>query len=121
MKNVRRDLRVHFLWRRLRNLTRKTTDRHASRRLVSMKGMKMKISNIVIALLLIGAPLPALTDDAIEFYYAECLQNAAIVNAMPNADGSPKDPNDHSSMLDPSNPELYRFCRYRATQKATGQ
>jgi hypothetical protein len=82
----------------------------------------MKRSSLTIALCLIGIPLPALTGgDTIAFYYAECLRNAAIINAMPNADGSPKDPNDHSSMVDPSNPELYRFCRYRAIQEATGQ
>jgi hypothetical protein len=67
-------------------------------------------------IILIRTPLPtSAASDTTAFYYAECLQNAAIVNAMPNADGSL---NDHNSMLDPSNPELNRFCTNRALEKA---
>jgi hypothetical protein len=59
--------------------------------------------------------------DAYAFYYAECLQNAAIINALPNADGSYDDPNDHSSIVDPANPELYRYCTYRAIEQSKGR
>ena len=38
----------------------------------------------------LGMPISA-AGDTTAFYYAECLRDAAIVNAMPNADGSKSD------------------------------
>jgi hypothetical protein len=73
----------------------------------------------IAALVIAWTPQRALAD-AYDLYYVRCLQAAAMVEASPNADGSAKDPNDHSSMLNPSNPELYRFCRYRAHEQAEG-
>ena len=80
----------------------------------------MKISKIVMMLVMGGVvSTPALTaSNTVAFYYVECLQNAAMINAQPNANGAPHDPN---SIWDPSNPELYRFCTARAIQEAAGQ
>lgn len=74
----------------------------------------MKAFRLAVALAVLSASSQTvLARDLADFYYEQCLQNAAIIDAAPNADGSPHVP---GGLFDASNPELYRFCTTYAIQ-----